>query len=303
MGKPTGKDTGKNNIVASCFDGRSEMAENSKSIHFYDSITEFAADTKTPHENHKETWERYEGYDSEFRGATATETRKRVEKGWPEAIRKIDKLSDKIAVDLVAKTRKRKKKRGDFGEEYDLHRAYSGSYETAWDRLEKRQVTGPSNLTIVSDLTISAWTKHEELFWRGAASVALVDILENAGYQVEVLTVFCGTNDHSDMERKDRPTACQIVTKRHDMPLDKESLAGAICCPGFLRLYAFQWNCTFGDVPITSGLWAPPFDSDKYFKYSPECIGGLSSVRDEITAIQWLKNSIKYVQESQLEAV
>jgi len=70
------------------------------------------------------------------------------------------------------------------GDEVDYDRLISG--EPMWRKAERELATGPTQVTVFVDVSASGSVSGENIFWRGAAAVALVSLLEKKGYSVEL---------------------------------------------------------------------------------------------------------------------
>jgi hypothetical protein len=82
---------------------------------------------------------------------------------------------------------RRKKRRSDAGDEYDIHAAMLGAHDRAWTRSHRELRRGAGIARVVVDICANATTSAESLRWRGVAGIALCTMLRKAGYSVEVL--------------------------------------------------------------------------------------------------------------------
>lgn len=284
-----------NQILHPAFSGRVDKMKKSQSYGYFDNVGEFLEATREPTEYSKGRWNGVVNNSTvRFAGCEYPEAIKRLETGYQDAIADIDNLIIEIPETIKPVTRKRKKKRGDFGEEYDILRAWSGNLDTAWQSMERRAVQGPATITIAANQTINARTDKSVLFWRGAAAVALTDMLEKAGYRVEILSLFV-VRSGNPKNGQNGPLFLQIKSKASDMPLDKGMCAAALANSAFLRVNFFQWACCQDD-------WFPAGDigqmrsTEQYAAMAPGTIGDLEQVKDASSAARWIENSLEKIQ-------
>jgi hypothetical protein len=107
---------------------------------------------------------------------------------WAEGLATIREFRDELAAANLPtpKTRKRRARWSDTEGEIDPDRVLAG--EPAFYRDVKRDdIHGPTTITILCQMGGVCKVAARDLFWRGAAAAALVDILEAAGYSCEVV--------------------------------------------------------------------------------------------------------------------
>lgn len=106
----------------------------------------------------------------------------------------------------------------DDGDELDLDRLRSG--QSYWRKTERELTSGTSEITIMFD-SGGHWKLDNDYFlWRGAAAIALTEILESLGYRVELWMVYktlVNENDHQLLHG--------VQVKRTSDPLDRSSLS------------------------------------------------------------------------------
>lgn len=74
--------------------------------------------------------------------------------------------------------------RPDRGDEVDNDRLRSGM--DFWRSTHRPTVRGPRVVTVMADASTSAAVPADQILWRGAAALALTDVLEKAGYRVDL---------------------------------------------------------------------------------------------------------------------
>jgi hypothetical protein len=93
----------------------------------------------------------------------------------------------------------------------------------------------PQALCLVFSLSTSASRGSEEVLWRGAVAVVLADLLEAAGFRVELWAV-----NHARRGYEDGSDAFQVVRlKAGDSPVDIATLVNGIA-GWFFRTVVFQ---------------------------------------------------------------
>ena len=83
----------------------------------------------------------------------------------------------------------------------------------------------------------TTWDGHygqpaEELFWQGAAAAVLTDILEEAGYRVEV---YANRVTEQDGHRH----STRVKVKEADMPMRLAGVAAVLCHAAIFRTFGF----------------------------------------------------------------
>lgn len=110
----------------------------------------------------------------------------------------------------------------DNGDEIDLDRMRAG--QEYWRESKREVATGPTEVTIFTDLTARKYTDNMDVLWRGAAAIAMTRILERAGYRVELWAVQGGRN-HSDNSKRYVDGVC---LKRTSDGLDESSIVQGV---------------------------------------------------------------------------
>lgn len=113
--------------------------------------------------------------------------------------------------------------REDDGDELDRDRLYAGA--APWRATVRECRSGPQFVQIVTDVCTPCNIDHDDILWRGAAAVALTDILESAGYRVELIAAQYVTHAYDDNRRG---LAAAVTLKRPGDPLDIATLAAAV---------------------------------------------------------------------------
>lgn len=106
------------------------------------------------------------------------------------------------------------------GDEIDYERLRSG--QEFWRTCVREQSKGPRMVTILTDATTSASVDTDQIMWRGAAALALTNILEDQGYRVELWCFQHCTYGYTNGR------GCFTAVKMKDM--GKPLNIGALCC-------------------------------------------------------------------------
>lgn len=132
------------------------------------------------------------------------------------------------------KSRKRVRKYGeDDGTDVDLDRLNCGA--DWWEYTERASRRGPTTVTLLTNLDGWGGEGAFGIFWRGAAAIAATDILEQAGYMVELI-MWCKGIYVYDHPAHNQLTLLRL--KEAGQPLDMQ----ALCCglsAWFLRVMVF----------------------------------------------------------------
>jgi hypothetical protein len=109
-------------------------------------------------------------------------------KVWKPGLLAIEQMREELAkVELPSPVDRRRRKiwNEEEGSEFSLDRWRSGS--AFWESTARRKMNGPQVITIAVNTVCSGSVRHTELLWRGAAAIAMIEVLEQKGYQTEFL--------------------------------------------------------------------------------------------------------------------
>lgn len=141
----------------------------------------------------------------------------------------------------------------DGGDEVDVDRLRRG--QPFWRTTRRDHRPGPLNVTICTNLSTACSVDSSQILWRGAAAVCLAEILEQAGYRVELWAI----NHTSKGYRNGDGQSTGVCLKRCSDPLDTSSLIN--CVSGwFFRTVVFASYSLFkGSNPASN--YGRPFQS------------------------------------------
>jgi hypothetical protein len=177
----------------------------------------------------------FEHYGAEWMGGLHNwkEAAAVLQKGWPEEAERLRVLAQKLSSQVPqAKSIRRKLTWVDAGDEICRDRLQSGQLDSCWRTMRRSPFVAPQTVAIES-----TWGGHygqtaEELFWQGAASTVMTDILEEAGYRVEVYA-------NRVSERRGRRHCIRVKVKEADMPMRLDGVAAVLCHAGIFRTFGF----------------------------------------------------------------
>jgi Arc/MetJ-type ribon-helix-helix transcriptional regulator len=144
----------------------------------------------------------------------------------------VDRMRERLIGDVAAPTTPRRKvRRGqDWGEELDVDR-YLSRDPSPWDR-SVREKQPRRTVTIGCNLTVNAGVKPEELLYRGAAALALADVLTSRGVNVGIVA-FDSVHCPTDLVKHG---VVRYTLKDPLMPLDLGAITFALCEIAFFRV-------------------------------------------------------------------
>lgn len=146
----------------------------------------------------------------------------------------VDRMREHLVGELDLPTRPRRKiRRGlDWGDELDADRVFHRD-PTPWERID-RAPEARRTIQIGCNVSVSCRMTPEQLLYRGAAALALADLLTDRGCNVGITLFKCaeGPTDKVKMG------VLRCVVKAPDMPLDLSALTFALCEIAFCRCVA-----------------------------------------------------------------
>lgn len=186
-------------------------------------------------------------------GATWQQTREWTTHGAPQLAERLSGMLARIELPedytRPEMQRRRRRTRGDFGNEVDIHAVYQGRCDRAWDRMHVEAVPTEGNrlVHVVIDLSAAAVVSAYDGLWRAAAAMRIYDALLRLGKSVAISVYDAGIHMmESPME--DNPNGTMMVSVRvkdYGQPLREDMLAATTVMP-FLRhvLYTAPFNGT-----------------------------------------------------------
>ena len=154
--------------------------------------------------------------------------------GWTDGVNRMLTAMHDIEIPAPPTAFKRRKTRGDSGDEYDWQAGAQGENDIAWTRPTIKKIQTARTLTLFCDLghNSSHHTNAEQFFWRGAAILFLADRLSHAGYNVQIIA----SAREQHMSPSKRTSQINVIVKHPEMPLDLDTLASTLCLSAFYRI-------------------------------------------------------------------
>jgi hypothetical protein len=211
-----------------------------KAIEFHD-WAEFMAYAETPlPEAFRERCKRddckswYEGNTSFHGCRTFDEAKELAHSGWQKGIDKMRGFRSRLDVLVQAMSCERAKalRFAVSGEWLDIGRGLTGNPECWGAYDEVGEGRSDRVVTMAINLSCSASIGEEAIFARGAVCLAAVDLIEAAGYRVELKVGSCAVGDEGKFEY-------QVTAKRASDPLDVDRLTFFLCHKSGPRRYGF----------------------------------------------------------------
>lgn len=219
---------------------------NTRDAMFFDSMADlrdWVRDTKPTKTGHRSS---EEGKDEWSGNVTLDESIQMATDGWEEPRDDVNSIAAGIAADAFRETESQRPKfQFDVaGGTIDMGRMLSGEPECMLDFRMQPGMGNDRVVTLLVGICCSARVNPETLMKRGAAVVALIDILAATGRSVEVyLEATTQVTEGGDYRGKTRNMTCVSRVKAPEQPMDLDQLMFAIAHPGSFRKLVFaQWE-------------------------------------------------------------
>lgn len=208
-----------------------------------------------------------------------------VNSDWPEGIRLFEEtLAQVEQVDLPRPVSRKRKLHWseDCGDDLCHDRLRGG--QAFWRESRRQAATGPVVMTIIADIGTLAGHHAQEIFWRGAAAIALTHLLEESGYRIELWGA-------SNAYRTRLSAFDAVCLKRSTGPVDISSLVNA-SSSWFFRTVVFGSRCS-GRIPNLVGGSMPLSGCDRL-----DLISGdanrivVDEIYDQRAAVKFIKSTI-----------
>lgn len=149
-------------------------------------------------------------------------------------IKRVEKAAMNITLPPKMDTRRRRV-RGDQGDELDIHAVWRGQSDTAWSRMGKRSVTAPPMVSIVVNTICSGGDEASVISYRGAVGIVLAQLLERFGYRVRIVFGMGGK-----IVGKREQFSVRATIKDYGRPVDRETISCATH-PALFRVMGHRW--------------------------------------------------------------
>jgi len=171
--------------------------------------------------------------------------------GWRDGVAHLDAMRARLGVTEIAPPSiiGRRQVWREEGDDIEVDRALRGDFDTAWRGTRRhRPARGRQRLTIVSPFGCNAHTAPEDYLWTGVAAVLLCDLLEGAGYAVELRGA-----DVNVTAQHTGDTYIDVLYKRAGEPLVLATALAALAHVGIARTFGFLAVLATGGT-MDSGL-------------------------------------------------
>jgi hypothetical protein len=165
---------------------------------------------------------------------------------------------------------------GDQGDEFDIHRMWAGAIDRAWSSERGGLAQGPRIVRLLVPYGGSSVCNMDKLRWVGASAVILCDILEDAGFRVEIVGLEAGK------------MGCGYCTnivrlKEAGEYMSVETLTLMLCHPVAFRAIAIR-HAMFSPTNWDNGSYGSPSypASDETLREILEEMGALDTSDDSI---------------------
>ena len=149
-----------------------------------------------------------------------------------------------------ATTVRRRRAFRDAGDELRVDAALAGQWERAFETRRKMATRTPSVLSIGCAFGGNIATSHDEIFWCGVQMAAIADLLEGAGWRVELRAVKLNVWPSKSRE-------CQVMqdwrVKQADQPLRWDTTLALLGHAGVYRTFGWWGNTLAADVVPAGG--------------------------------------------------
>lgn len=220
---------------------------------------------------------------------------KKTENVWTEGMERYSKMLEKLRELELPKPvniRRRGVWSEEGGDEIDVDRLRRGV--PYWRTTHRDHRPGPVSKTIVTNLSTAAIVRHEDILWRGAAAVCLTELLEQAGYRVEL---WAANHVRKGYENGDNGLQA-VCLKRPSDPLDTSTLVN--CVSGwFFRTAIFAAYEQFDRSRTARGHGKPieHFSSEALSHITPdEQVFQCSEIWNMKAAQQWVAEQLATIQ-------
>jgi hypothetical protein len=231
------------------------------------------------------------GYDISYVGRkfdTWKDVKRAAESLWPEGMEVFERMMDQLRDSHLPKPqniRRRRTYREDEGDELCLDRLQRG--QPYWLTTHRDHRPGPLSVTIVTDVDTPKYEKPENILWRGSAAMCLTELLEAAGYRVELWSVHHTIDAYINGHAK----CVAVKLKESHNTLDRSTVINAVSGWSFRTLgFGSAW---LGGTPNSWLGWITnPTPCLKYFTQPDEKILLCSGLWNFEDSVEWIKEQL-----------
>ena len=205
----------------------------------------------------------------------------------PTATARIEAIREKLDTITHIETTKRRLVRNRIeGEELDPEEVLLRRNPEAWLAIE-RHPAKKQLVKIACNIVISGFRKPADLYFRGAAAVAVADNLELSGHSVQLDLVISTKGLYKDDKRKDLKSVIIATIKRPEQMIDINTAALVLGEIGFFRTVCFLVDdvCANGKEEETLGQPAT-MPEDIRAEYDIALESDIFTLEDAIKAVK-----------------
>jgi len=168
-----------------------------------------------------------------------TEVETKAVRGWPNGVKRLAEMTKQVEREVpLPESVMPQIHWGDQGDEFDVHRMYSGNLDASWSSEHGGLEQGPRIVKLLVPYGGNCGLGMEKLFWTGAAAVILGDVLENAGFSVQI--------DGYHIGKQKTHYSAEVLTMKHaGEPLNPSAIAWSLCHPASFRTATGFFNNIF----------------------------------------------------------
>ena len=182
----------------------------------------------------KETKRCVKGTNAQWYGGIKSwaEVERFVRDGWPEGVLRARPMLDELQVLVTGRLESIKPfwKSDDNGSHHRWERELDGDHDVAWRRRVRRKTTGNNVISLGVQFGGHCGVTDKQYFWCGAQMAVAVDLLEQAGFEVEVRAIVLSHFDFS-------PTNTQIFEVVGKRAGDAPNLNNIMALTGHVGIY------------------------------------------------------------------
>ena len=233
------------NCAAACADDVWRYEFNSVSDAVRDALDDYAQNAGTQEFLRERLKHALSGKDSWANRFTESKLLRELSSPSAHLLEAVDRMRERLIgeVDTPSMPRRRVRRGQEFGEELDSDRYLAHSL-SPWDR-NVRDHQSRRTVTIGCNLSINAGAKPEQLLYRGAAALALADLLTSRGVNVGIVLF----DSRKDPTRSIGRSVIRHNVKDPLMPLDLSAVAFSMCEIAFFRVV-----CALGGMRHMPGV-------------------------------------------------
>ncbi len=163
---------------------------------------------------------------------TISDINRALDRGWSKGAQHMVKTTEGLELNLRVSRPRRTRTRARIGDSLDMQRVWQGDLERAWSATEMSEQMLPlKHICLAIELNGTANFSGIDFMWRGAAALALADLIAESGRMVKIMMYGVTAGAYKDGTAH----AYTVKVKDYTEPLDIERLAAAACMAGTYR--------------------------------------------------------------------